>query len=119
MLLSSSCSGVFDYSSDDVIVSLKLYDVKDNNQTFKTDCLLEMSDRLNKTTWNTESFIERKVEENLKKEGEIGIKSEGKGLRVIKSSYNTYIPIVVSQKIDCNSRVSKHTPGHSRIVTMI
>jgi len=59
------------------------------------------------------------VEENLKKEGEIGIKSEQKGLRVIKSSYNTYIPMVVSQRIDCNSRVSKHTPGHSRIVTMI
>ena len=58
MLLSSSCSGVFDYSSDDVIVSLKLYDVKDNNQTFQTDCVLEKSDRLNETMLNTEIFPE-------------------------------------------------------------
>ncbi len=119
MLLSSCCSGKFDYSSNDIIVSLKRYDEKDNNQTFETDCLLEISDPLNKTMLYMEICSDQKVDENLKKEGAICLKSEGKGLRVIKSSYNTYIPTVVSQKIDCNSRVSKHTPGHLHIVTLI
>jgi len=47
------------------------------------------------------------------------LETDGKDLHVIKNSYDTYIPPLVSQKVDCKSRVCKNTPGHSRIVLLI
>jgi len=40
-------------------------------------------------------------------------------LRSIKSSYNTYVPEVVSGKIDCKRRVSKNSPSHSHVMNLI
>ena len=119
MLQSSRCYGKFDYASDDIIVCLKQYEENDNNQTFETDCLLVTSDPLKQTTLNTDSCYDEKHDNKVKKEGMICLKSDGKDLHVIKNSYDTYIPTVVSQKVDCNSIVCKNTPGHLHIVTLI
>jgi len=43
----------------------------------------------------------------------------GEKLRSIKSSYNTYVPEVISGKIDCNSQASKNSPSHSHVMNLI
>ena len=40
-------------------------------------------------------------------------------LRRIKSSYNTYVPEVVSGKIDCKRRASKNSPSHCHVMNLI
>jgi len=119
ILLSSRCYGKFNYTSNDVIVCLKQYEEEDNNQTFETHCILETSDQFEETMSNTEICSVKKHNDNVKKEEMICLKSDAKDLHVIKNSYDTYIPAVVRQKIDCKSRACKNTPGHLRIVTLI
>jgi len=118
-LLSSKCHGKFDYTSNDVIVGLKQYEEEDNNQTFETDCILETSDQLKDTLLSTKISTSEKQNDKVKKEEMTCFMSHGKDLRVIKNSYDSYIPTVVSQTIDFKSRVCKNTPGHLHIVTLI
>jgi len=67
MLQSSSCYGKFEYTSDDIIVCLKQYEEKDNNQMFETDCLLETLDQFKETMLNTEICSVEKHNDNVKR----------------------------------------------------
>ena len=80
---------------------------------------METPDQLNKATSNTEICSCEKLTKNVKKEETICLETDGKDLFVIKISYDSYIPLVVSQKVDCKSRVCKNTPGHLHIVSLI
>ena len=78
LLFSSSCYGEFNYSSNDVIVFLKQYEEKYNNQTFKTNCFLETPDQLNNTMSNTEICSREKLTKNVKKEETICLETDGR-----------------------------------------
>jgi len=81
-------------SSNAVIVSLKRYDSQGNSQHGKCSFQLSM---------NSEPLPQVLV--NV--------------LPVIKSSYNTYVPLQKSQSIDCKNHISKSAPCHSHVAALI
>jgi len=106
--------GVFDHFSGP-IVSLKTYD-EYNNQML----LPELS-------WQQKSEVMEPPEVKstghtifLKSNMEItSTNTKNKLTSLIKSSYHTYIPLAISQKIDCCCRPCQNCPSHSHIITLI
>jgi len=47
------------------------------------------------------------------------LENDGKCLHVIKNFYDTYIPQVTSQKVDCSCHVTKNCPRHGHIISLM
>ncbi len=117
---STSCFLVedLDCCTDDVIVMLKEYN-EINNQTMFSDNDLLYDGDVEHAVDILQRSADNNVAEDPDKQKQSMLDECEWDMQQIKNSYNTYIPEITSQKIDCDHCVMQNCPSHSHITTLI
>jgi len=118
---------VVSHSSDNVVVALKFYSSKDESQEIHNEretsasTLQKMGVKCVKQApmqRNMDGYFIEECSDQNSNITETQRRSDLQ-LRVIKLSYNTYIPEITSTTVDCNHTVRKNTPSHSHVISLM